>query len=502
MKQNSSHDVNSDGGSDPHGRRPLPHNTTAEQVLLGSIFMDDAAYDVVSDLLTPEHFFQPVHGAIYAHIEEMLRAGLKATPVTLKPYFENVTVRSGVSGAEYLGQLAVAGAPLHAVKSYAQTIYDLALRRALISTGRELVDISYDMPIETTPIGLIEKAEEDLYTISNAKTDAVTVTFENSLSAVVKQAIEAQKTGGRDSGLSTGLMDLDSKLGGGLQPGQLIVIAARPSMGKTALAMNIAYRAATRLRKAKGQDVEGDDGRQDWTARRGAPVGFYSLEMSDEELTRRILADESGVKANQILAGSFSEVERATIIEKEELIRATPLYIDPTGGISIAKLGMRLRRLKRQQGIGLALVDYLQLMTGTRRRGENRVQEIGEISGGLKSLAKELEIPIIALSQLSRGVESREDKRPNLSDLRDSGTIEQDADVVIFLYREEYYWLKANPEPSGPYGRADWEQKWREEGQKNIAELIIAKQRNGQTGTVRSHFNPDFTRFTDLRREG
>lgn len=497
MKQNSQHDVN--GGDD---RRPLPNNLTAEQITLGGILMHDDAYDVVSDLIQSDHFFDPVHAKIYASIEELLRKGVKPTPVTLMPFFENVTMRGGQSVAEYLSQMAIAGAPPRTIKSYAQTVYDLALRRQLISTGVELTQTSYDMPVETTPLDLIEKAEQDLYAIADKKHETATITFSSSIRVVVEEARKAFESGGLDAGMSTGLSSLDEALGGGLHGGQLIIIAGRPGMGKTALGVNMGYRAAKRARMAAEDEARGKVAEDNKTSRRGAPTGFFSLEMQHDELSRRVLADESNVKANVIKSGKITPIENGNILEAADRIESTPFFIDQTGGISVPKLTMRALRMKRQFGIQLLVVDYLQLMTAVKRSGGNRVQEIGEISGALKQLAKDLDIPVVALSQLSRDVEKRDDKRPNLADLRDGGTIEQDADVVLFVYREEYYWLKKNPKPSSSdFTQSNWHADWREKGKKGQAELIVAKQRAGPTSTVVTHFDADFTRFYDISKD-
>lgn len=496
MKQNSPNDVNRDDDD----RRPLPHNLTAEQILLGGIFMRDDSYDLVSDQIQSDHFFDPVHAKIFSSIEELLRQGQKPSPVTLAPFFENVTMNNGQTAREYLVTIAIAGAPPRTIASYARTVYNLALRRQLISTGRELTDTSYDMPVEATPIDLIEKAEQDLYAIADKKHETATITFSTSIDAVIAEASRAFNSGGLDAGLSTGLTRLDNALGGGVHGGQLIIIAGRPGMGKTALGVNMGYRAGKRARMAAEDAAQGKVA-DTKSARRGASVGFFSLEMQHDELTRRVLAEESGVTANVIKSGKFTPVEDGNILEAGDRIYKTPFYIDQTGGISVPKLAMRALRMKRQFGIELLIVDYLQLMTAVKRSGGNRVQEISEISGALKQLAKDLNIPVVALSQLSRDVEKRDDKRPNLADLRDGGTIEQDADVVVFVYREEYYWLKQNPPPSGVFGQADWEARWRDEGKKGQAELIIAKQRNGPSSTVMAHWDGDFTRFYDISKD-
>lgn len=496
MKPNSPPDVNS-GDND---RRPLPHNLHAEQILLGGLFMADDSYDLVSDLIQSDHFFDPIHAKIYASIEELLRKGMKATPVTLMPFFENVAMRGGQSVAEYLTQVAIAGAPPRTIKSYAQTVYDLALRRQLIQTGRELTDTSFEMPIENTPLELIEKAEQDLYRIAEKKHETATINFANSIRIVTDEARRAFESGGLDAGLSTGLSKLDNALGGGIHGGQLIVIAGRPGMGKTALGVNIGYHAAKRARMAADDLAQGKEP-DNKTSRRGCPVGFFSLEMQHDELTRRVLAQESGVTANKIKAGKFSAAENATILEAADRIASTPFFMDQTGGISVPKLAQRALRMKRQHGIDVLIVDYLQLITASKKHNGNRVQEISEISGSLKTLAKDLDIPVIALSQLSRDVEKRDDKRPNLADLRDGGTIEQDADVVLFVYREEYYWLKKNPKPNSPTGETDWRERWRDEGKKGQAELIAAKQRNGPASTVMAYWDADFTRFYDVQKD-
>ncbi|HWB47345.1 MAG TPA: replicative DNA helicase [Hyphomicrobiaceae bacterium] len=476
--------------------RAAPHNLEAEQALLGAILINNEAHDRVSGFLEPQHFFDPLHQQIYETAAALIAAGKSATPVTLKTFFENAEpVDATTTVPQYLGRLAANATTIINVRDYARTIYDLATRRQLILIGGDMVNAAYDSPVDFPPKEQIEEAETRLFSLAETgKYGQGFATFSTALTTAIEMANNAFKREGGLSGLATGLRDLDGKLGG-LQPSDLIIIAGRPSMGKTALATNIAFNIArARVRSlASRPDVRPDDPAHD-----GAVVGFFSLEMSAEQLATRILSEQSGLPSERIRRGMIDEDEFKRLVEASQEMAALPLYIDQTGGLSIAQLSARARRLKRQHGLGLVVVDYLQLMVGGGTRSDNRVQEVSQITTGLKALAKELNVPVVALSQLSRAVENRDDKRPQLADLRESGSIEQDADVVMFVYREEYYMERAKPqENTGEF--FEWQQKMNLISGKG--DVIIGKQRHGPIGTVNLQFDASVTRFSDLARD-
>ncbi len=473
--------VRSDTGARTPYRQP-PANEEAEQALLGAILANNAALDRVADFLRPEHFYIPAHGRIYAACLRLREMNRIADPISLKRLFEQDGDLQGIGGAQYLADLASSIVPVTAAEDYGQTIYDLHLRRQLIAIGEEVVNDAYRPDNEAEAPEQIQQAEEKLYRL--ASTGIVRTEFQP-FSEVLGRAVEAAgRALERDTpltGVTTGLADLDRMLGG-LQPSDLLILAGRPGMGKSALAANIAFNAARRYVQKNGRE--------------GAVSAFFSLEMSGEQLAARLLADAAEIPSEKIRKGDMKRSDFPRIVEASNAIRNTPLFIDDTAGLSISALRTRAIRLKRQHNLGLLVVDYLQLMTPSGlKRTDNRVQEISEITRGLKILAKDLNIPVLALSQLSRQVESRDDKRPQLSDLRESGSIEQDADVVMFVYREAYYRSKAEPMEGTPE-----HQEWQAAMERvhNIAEVIIAKQRHGPTGTVRMHFEGAFTRFSDL----
>ncbi len=472
--------------------RQAPHNIEAEQALLGAILVNNEALDRVSSFLDPLHFYDPLHAQIYETLAKLIQAGKQATPITLRTFFENAEpIDQNLTVPQYLGRLAVAATTIINAYEYGRTIYDLAIRRNLIGIGEDLVNAAFDSPIDYPPEKQIETAEGRLYDLAErGKYGAGFRSFGDALTAAIDMANAAYQRDGHLSGLSTGLTDLDNKLGG-LQSSDLIILAGRPSMGKTALATNIAYNIA----KAYKTEAQADG-----TVKvlDGAIVGFFSLEMSSEQLATRILSEQAEIASEKIRRGMIDEREFAKLVHVSQEMSQVPLYIDETGGISIAQLAARARKLKRQKGLGLLVVDYLQLLTGSKRTGEGRVQEVSEITVGLKALAKELQVPIIALSQLSRQVEQREDKRPQLSDLRESGSIEQDADVVMFVFREEYYVERLKPS-EGTAEFADWQTKMMQVSGK--AEVIIGKQRHGPVGMVPLAFENQFTRFTNLARD-
>ncbi len=469
--------------------REAPHNIEAEQQLLGAILLNNESFEKVAAFLKPEHFFDPLHGRIYETAGKLIQAGKQANPITLKSYFEQEDpLTPDLTVPDYLGELLVGVATIISVEDYGRLIYEQAVRRALIHLGEDLVNAAYDPAVDEPPEVLIERAEQRLYHLAETgRYGSGFETFSSALRTAVEMAANAHKRDGGLSGLATGLRDLDERMGG-LQPSDLIILAGRPSMGKTALATNIAFNVARAYRTETGPD--GEEQVVD-----GAAVGFFSLEMSAEQLATRIISEQAEVPSEKIRRGLISDDEFRRLVHVSQELQHIPLYIDQTGGITIAQLAARARRLKRQKNVGLIVIDYLQLLSGSSHSSaQGRVQELTEITTNLKALAKELNIPIIALSQLSRQVEAREDKRPQLADLRESGSIEQDADVVLFVYREEYYVERAQPREGTPE-HLEWQDKM--DKVSGLAEVIIGKQRHGPTGVVRLAFASDFTRFSD-----
>ena len=473
--------------AEPFYRAP-PHNIEAEQALLGAILVNNEAFYRVSDFLEPKHFFETIHQRIFELAGRLMRAGKLATPVTLKTFLPADHDIAGLTINQYLARLAAEATTIINAEDYGRTVYDLSVRRDLIMIGEDMVNLAYDAPVEATPQTHIEDAERKLYDLAETgRYEGGFQPFARALTTAVDMAAQAYQRDGNLSGIATGLADLDSRMGG-LQPSDLVILAGRPGMGKTALATNIAYNVA----KAWAGEVRAD-GRT--ATVNGGIVGFFSLEMSAEQLATRIIAEQTGIPSNKIRRGAIDETDFEKIKDVSIELQSLPFYVDETGGLSIGQLAARARRLKRQRGLDLMVIDYIQLLQGSSQRAnENRVQEITEITTRLKALAKELNVPIIALSQLSRQVESREDKRPQLSDLRESGSIEQDADVVLFVFREEYYHQMRKPtDPNrgiSPIGRP----RANREGK---AEVIIGKQRHGPTGTVNLQFDAEVTRFAD-----
>ncbi len=481
-------DIPDRGATDPHFRQ-APNNMEAEQALLGAILVNNEAFYRVSDFLKPEHFNEALHARLFELVSALVRAGKLATPVTLKTFLPDDLDVAGLTGPQYLARLAAEATTIINAQDYGRIIYDLSVRRDLITIGEEIVNKAYDAEVDSSPNKQIEEAEKRLYEIAETgRYDGGFQRFGDALSQSVDMASKAFQRDGHLSGIATALDDLDQQMGG-LQPSDLIILAGRPAMGKTSLATNIAFNIAAAYR---------GDTRPDGTVETvsGGIVGFFSLEMSAEQLATRILAEQAEIASYKIRRGDISETEFSKLAAAAQTMSVIPLYIDDTGGLSIAQLVARARRLKRQRGLDFMVVDYLQLLSGSSKSSsQNRVQEITEITTGLKALAKELQVPIMALSQLSRQVESRDDKRPQLSDLRESGSIEQDADVVMFVYREEYYLKSREPKP----GTEEWFQ-WETDmkAAENTAEIIVGKQRHGPTGTVKVHFEPQFTRFSNL----
>ena len=468
--------------------RSAPHNIEAEQSLLGAILVNNDAFYRVSDFLEPKHYFEPLHQTIYETAASLIRMGKIATPVTLKTFLPADTDVGGMTIGQYLARLAAEATTIINAQDYGRTIYDLALRRDLIGIGEDMVNVAYDAPVDFAPRAQIEDAERRLYELAESgRYDGGFQKFSQALAVAVDLAAKAFQRDGKLSGISTGMRDLDTKMGG-LQHSDLIIVAGRPGMGKTSLATNIAYNVA----KAYVGELQADGTMK---AANGGVIGFFSCEMSADQLATRIVAERTGIPSSHIRRGGISEADFDKIREVSIELQSLPFYVDATGGLSIAQLMARARRLKRQKGLDLLVIDYIQLLSGSGKRSDNRVQEITEITTSLKALAKELNVPVIALSQLSRQVESRDDKRPQLSDLRESGSIEQDADVVLFVYREEYYLAMKEPRPGTPE-----HEKWQLDMSlaHGKAEVIIGKQRHGPTGTVDLAFEASVTRFGDL----
>ncbi len=473
--------------------RAAPHNIEAEQALLGAILVNNEAFYRVSDFLEPRHFFEPIHQNIYQLARDLVRAGKLATPVTLKTFLDANIDIGGLNVSQYLARLAAEATTIINTQDYGHTIYDLSIRRDLIQVGEDMVNLAFDAPVDFSPRNQIEDAERRLYELAETgRYDGGFQLFSQSLTTAIDMAAHAFQRDGKLSGLATGLDDLDRMMGG-LQPSDLVILAGRPGMGKSALATNIGYNVA----KAWRGEVRPDG---HTVTANGGIVGFFSLEMSAEQLATRIIAEQTGIPSNLIRRGGISEADFERIKDHSIELQNLKFFVDETGGLSVAQLAARARRLKRQRGLDLLVIDYLQLLQGsTKRSAENRVQEITEITTKLKALAKELNVPILALSQLSRQVESRDDKRPQLSDLRESGSIEQDADVVLFVFREEYYHKMRKPLESDREKFA----QWMADGEKvdGKAEIIIGKQRHGPTGTVELQFEGAVTRFSSLARE-
>jgi replicative DNA helicase len=466
--------------------REPPYNLEAEQALLGAILVNNEAVDRVSSFLKPDHFFDTLHGRIYETASKLILGGKRATPITLKTFFQAEEPVGELTVPQYLGRLAANATTIINAEDYGRTVYDLAIRRQLIGIGEGMVNTAFDSPIDAPPSVQIEDAEQQLYELAETgKYGTGFEPFSSALTDAIDMAANAYRRDGGLSGLATGFTDLDHRMGG-LQPSDLIIIAGRPSMGKTALATNIAYHVAKSYRSDEESENVLD----------GAVVGFFSLEMSAEQLATRIIAEQSYIPSERIRRGRIDSDEFDRIVEVSQELQNLPLYIDQTGGLTVAQLAARARRLKRQRGIGFVVVDYLQLLSGSSRRAaEGRVQEVSEITTSLKALAKELHVPILALSQLSRQVEQREDKRPQLADLRESGSIEQDADVVLFVFREEYYLERSQPREN-----TEEHKLWQAEMERvtGKADVIIGKQRHGPTGTLQLQFTPEFTRFSNL----
>ena len=459
----------------------LPNNIEAEQSVIGSILVSNEIFDEVSTIIDSSKFHDPIHQKIFHAIENLIAKGMLANPITLKNFFENDKNLIDLEGHEYLVKLTKFSTSLRQSIEYAKLIYDMHIRRELIKISETTIDSASNKEINVPGEKIIEESERLLFDLAERGTfNKSFIKFEKALDQTIEMAQRAFKSEEGIVGVPTGLTDLDDRLGG-LHNQDLIIIAGRPSMGKTALATNIAFHAAKKIQEK--EEVK-------------SSVAFFSLEMSSEQLSTRILAEQSRIKSNDIRRGKVSEEQMDKFIEVSKNIVDLPLFIDETPAISIAALSNRARRIKRLHGLSLLVVDYIQLMTANNSRNDGRVQEISEITQGLKALAKELNVPVLALSQLSRAVEQRDDKKPQLSDLRESGSIEQDADVVMFVYREAYYLERKKPRES-TVEFAEWQTQMNEIA--NIAEIMIGKQRHGPTGNIRVEFEAMFTKFKDIQ---
>jgi replicative DNA helicase len=480
-------------------QRLPPSNLEAEQALLGALLANNKAYERVAEFLAPEHFADPIHGRIYQAIARRIETQLLADAVTLKAEFEHTGVLEEVGGTAYLAQLLSAMVGIINAGDYGRAIHDAWLRRQLIDIGETVVNNAFGADPEIDGQGQIEAAEHSLFQLA---TDGATtggfIPFDKALIEAIRGAERAFHRSGHVSGLTTGLRDLDARTGG-MHPSDLVVLAGRPGMGKTSLATKIAFGAARALlAEARAQDPN---------AMAKSCVAVFSLEMSAEQLATRLLSEEARISGDRIRRGDIGQKDFDKFVAVSRDIAALPIQIDDTPAITLSALRTRCRRLKRTKGLSLVVIDYLQLMrpaTGTRP--ENRVLEISQFTQGLKAIAKEMGVPVLALSQLSRAVEGREDKRPQLADLRESGTIEQDADAVIFIYRDEYYLAQRAPKQMAYDSEEKFQahlDKWQRdmEDVHNKAELIIAKQRHGPTGKIDLFFEAEFTRFHDLDQQ-
>ena len=457
--------------------KELPNNIESEQSVIGSILLNNEIFDEINLLINSKNFHDPMHQKIYAAIEKLIYSGMLANPITLKNYFENE--KDELNVPNYLVKITKFSTSSRQAIEYSKLIYDLYVKRELIKISENIIDTAKLNDLDNDGKSIIENFEKSLFDLAEKGSfSSSLVKFDEAMKMTIEMASSAYKNEEGIVGVPTGLTDLDYRLGG-LHKSDLLIIAGRPSMGKTALATNIAFNAAKKIQ---------NDGRK-------STIAFFSLEMSSEQLSTRILAEQSRIKSNDIRTGKISEEQFDKFIETSKNISELPLYVDETPAISIAALSNRARRIKRLYGLDMVVVDYIQLMKASNFR-EGRVQEISEITQGLKALAKELSVPVLALSQLSRAVEHRDDKKPQLSDLRESGSIEQDADVVMFVYREAYYLQGKEPRPA-TVEHAEWQAKMNDIS--HLAEIIIGKQRHGPTGNVMLEFEAMFTKFKDLQ---
>ena len=456
--------------------KELPNNIEAEQSVLGSILISNEIFDEINTIISNNNFFDPMHQKIFGAIENLIYKGMLANPITLKNYFENE--KDEINIPEYLVKITKFSTSSRQAIEYSKIIYDMFVRRELISENTIYSAKLSDINISGQNI--IENSEKLFFDLAErGSVSSSLVKFDEAVKFTIEMATNAYKNEEGIVGVPTGLRDLDDRLGG-LHKSDLIIIAGRPSMGKTALATNIAFNAAKNIQENNKKSC----------------IAFFSLEMSSEQLSTRILAEQSRIKSNDIRRGKISDEQFDKFIETSKNISELPLFIDETPAISIAALSNRARRIKRLHGLDMIVVDYIQLMRASLNNKDGRVQEISEITQGLKAIAKELSVPVLTLSQLSRQVEQRDDKKPQLSDLRESGSIEQDADVVMFVYREAYYLERKEPRPS-TVEHAEWQAKMNEVS--ILAEIIIGKQRHGPTGKIMLEFEEMFTKFKDTQ---
>ena len=466
-----------------NSEKQLPCNIEAEQAIIGSVLVSNDIYDEISNIVDSQKFFDPIHVKIYTTIETLISKGLLANPITLKNYFENSEGLKELGGQEYLIKITKFSTSSKQAIDYANIVHEMHVRRELIKISENVLDEARNNEeVSVSGEEMIQNAEKSLFDLAErGHFNRSFLRFESALKQTIEMARNAYQNEEGIVGVPTGLTDLDSKLGG-MHKQDLIIIAGRPSMGKTALATNIAFHAAKNIEK-KGTK---------------STVAFFSLEMSSEQLSTRILSEQSKIRSNDIRRGKVSEKEFEQFIETSKNIFNLPLYIDETPAITVSAISNRSRRIKRLYGLDLIVVDYIQLMRSGNKKNEGRVQEISEITQSLKALAKELNVPVLALSQLSRAVEQRDDKKPQLADLRESGSIEQDADVVMFVYREAYYLERKEP-TLGSIEHAEWQQKMDEISR--MAEIMIGKQRHGPTGNVKVEFEAQYTKFKDLENK-
>ena len=455
----------------------LPNNIEAEQSVIGSILLTNEIFDEVNMIISSKNFFDPMHQKIFAALEKLIYSGQLANPITLKNHFENE--KDELNIPDYLVKITKFSTSSRQAIEYSKLIYDLFVKRELIKISENIIDTAKLNDLDQDGQTIIENSEKALFDLAEKGSfSSSLVKFDEAMRLTIEMASNAYKNEEGIVGVPTGLRDIDDRLGG-LHKSDLVIIAGRPSMGKTALATNIAFNAAQKIQ---------EEGKK-------SSVAFFSLEMSSEQLSTRILAEQSRIKSNDIRRGRISEEQFDKFIETSKNIAELPLYIDETPAISIAAVSNRARRIKRLYGLDLVVIDYIQLMRATNTK-DGRVQEISEITQGLKALAKELAVPVLALSQLSRAVELRDDKKPQLADLRESGSIEQDADVVMFVYREAYYLERKEPRPA-TVEHAEWQAKMNEVS--SLAEIIIGKQRHGPTGNMMLEFEAMFTKFKDIQ---
>ena len=458
--------------------KELPNNIEAEQAVIGSMLVTNELFDEINTIISSANFYDPMHQKIFGAIENLIYKGMLANPITLKNYFEDE--KDELNVPEYLVKVTKFSTSKRQTIEYSKIIYDMFVRRELIKISEQTIDTAKLNDLNTNGQNIIENSERLLFDLAEKGSfNSTLIKFDEAMRQTIEMASAAYKNEEGIVGVPTGLRDLDDRLGG-LHKSDLIIIAGRPGMGKTALATNISFNAAQKLQ---------DSGRK-------SCIAFFSLEMSSEQLSTRILAEQSRIKSNDIRRGRISDEQFDKFIETSKNISELPLFIDETPAITIAALSNRARRIKRIHGLDMIVVDYIQLMRGTMNYKDGRVQEVSEITQGLKAIAKELSVPVVALSQLSRQVEQRDNKKPQLSDLRESGSIEQDADVVMFVYREAYYLENKEPRPA-TVEHAEWQAKMNEVS--NLAEIIIGKQRHGPTGMLMLEFEAMFTKFKDTQ---